>query len=123
MIPEKVAVPALSVNVAPPSATLPLPPSAPTVLLKPARSSVAPALTVIPPVVLPNACVDPACSVPALTVVRPVYLFVPESTNVPAPSLRRMAKTGRASCRERVCHYGLTAVVAYSLQQNIYKYI
>src|SRR3546814_15522552 len=97
MIPEKVAVPALSVNVAPPSATLPLPPSAPTVLLKPARSSVAPAFAVIPPVVLPNACVDPACRLPALTVVSPVHFFV----TAPRWEERRGGRVGCSDGRNR----------------------
>jgi hypothetical protein len=34
---------------------------------------------------LPKALVEPACSVPALTVVEPVLVFVPESWVVPVP--------------------------------------
>ena len=35
----------------------------------------------------PRAVVLPACNVPALMVVPPVYVFAPESTQVPAPDL------------------------------------
>ena len=74
------------VSVAEPSVTLPAPASEPMVWLKLARSSVAPPATVN---ALPadNAFAAPACSVPALTAVAPEYVLLPESVNVPAPTL------------------------------------
>ena len=69
---EALAPPVVSVAaVALESVTKPAPANPPMLLLYPARSSVAPLDTVIMELV-PKAVVEPACRVPALTVVPPV---------------------------------------------------
>ncbi len=66
--------------------TSPEPLNEPSVLLKPFRSSVAPALTVKAEPAL-KAPGEPACKTPVVTVVVPVYVFVPVSVSVLPPSL------------------------------------
>ena len=53
----------------------------------PFKSKTAPLDTVVLPEVEPSAETLPSLSVPAVTVVAPVYVFVPESVNVPVPTL------------------------------------
>ena len=52
----------------------------------PFNSTVAPNAIVVEAVV-PKALEFPSCKIPALTVVKPLYKFVPDHTNVPAPDL------------------------------------
>ena len=51
-----------------------------------ARSNVAPLATVVSAAVVPRASSAVIFSVPALTEVAPVYIFVPDSVKVPVPS-------------------------------------
>ena len=51
----------------------------------PFKSTTAPVVTETE--LLPNAFAFPACSVPTLTVVAPLYVFAPDSVQVPAPDL------------------------------------
>src|SRR5262249_18918781 len=83
--PEKVVL-VLSfpvVSVADPSVTLPTPASDPIVWLNPLRSTVAAAATV-KALFDEKAFVAPACSVPTLTLVAPVYVLAPLSVALPA---------------------------------------
>ena len=51
----------------------------------PFKSTTAPDVTETPPAAPPNAVPEPACSVPALTVVAPLYVFAPDSVVIPEP--------------------------------------
>ena len=64
--------------------TLPAPASEPTVSLKPFMSRMPVTVSALASAITSAA---PSCSVPAVTVVAPVYVFAPERVSVPAPSL------------------------------------
>ena len=53
------------------------------------ETQVAPAATVVPPAAVPSALLTAATSVPALTLVTPLYELLPERVNVPVPCLVR----------------------------------
>lgn len=75
IVPEKIldvlSPPVISVAAPPLLLTVPAPASEPIAFEKPARSSTAPPATVTAEL-LPKALVDPACSVPASTMVGPL---------------------------------------------------
>ena len=62
--------------------------------VNPFKSS-APAVTVVPAPVVPNGVLGltpaaPSCNIPALIVVKPVYVLFPETVHVPVPPLNKL---------------------------------
>ena len=83
MLPVRVSVPAPVVTVPPVTPLFTV--KAPMLSENPFRSYVPPSLTVTAPV--DNALAAPYCNLPALIVVRPVYVLAPDSVHVPVPAL------------------------------------
>ena len=83
-VPDKLLVPVEVAKVPPLSVRA----SAPRVT--PLRSSVAPLVTVAPPATSPKPAALVMAKVPADTVVVPLYVLVPDKSQVPAPDLVRL---------------------------------
>src|SRR6202011_3180446 len=96
------------VSMAEPSVALPAPASEPMVWLKLLRSRVAP-LATVNALNGENALTTPACSVPALTDVAPVYVLLPDSVSVPVPIL--VSPPGPLIAPERVALLPLVSTV------------
>ena len=77
--------PAVSVAALPEFVTVPAPASEPKLAVKPPRSRLAPADTVIAEL-LPRAVAEPAFNVPEVTLVAPLYVFAADKVRVPAPA-------------------------------------